>query len=123
MLEKVAAGAAHGGFKAAMTSDPAMLSKVIFEWWWVDCNYRARIYDLSKPGADEPLWGRPLDAFGLGRENPEQDGGSGGGGDAAVRRPADRSCFPVAVSGNEVRTVRERRGDFEADLSGQLTLC
>ncbi len=54
-LAAVAAACAHGGFDETMTSDPIILSRALFEWWWVDCGHRARLFrhvaaDLPDPG-------------------------------------------------------------------------
>ena len=42
-LEAIATAAAHGGYHPTMTSDPAFVSKAIFEWWWYRRNNRLRI--------------------------------------------------------------------------------
>ncbi len=34
-LDVMARAAAHGGYERTMTSDPVMLSRAIFDWWWL----------------------------------------------------------------------------------------
>ncbi len=56
-LAAVAAACAHGGYDETMTSDPIILSRALFEWWWIDCGHRARLFRLA---ADElPTPGPP----------------------------------------------------------------
>ena len=56
-LAAVAASCAHGGFDETMTSDPLLLSRAIFEWWWIDCGHRARL--LRHVAADAPPMPEP----------------------------------------------------------------
>jgi hypothetical protein len=56
-LAAVAAACAHGGYDETMTSDPILLSRALFEWWWIDCGHRARLH--RHVGADLPAPGPP----------------------------------------------------------------
>ena len=35
-LASLAAACTHGGFTPTMTTDPRLVSRAIFEWWWTD---------------------------------------------------------------------------------------
>ncbi len=56
-LAAVAAACAHGGFDETMTSDPIILSRALFEWWWIDCGHRTRLFRLAT--AELPTPGPP----------------------------------------------------------------
>lgn len=54
-LEALARRSTHGGYAAAMSSDPVLLSRAIFEWWWVDAgNAAAYRANGAKAVADGP---------------------------------------------------------------------
>ena len=40
-LVAMAKDSTHGGFEPRMTSDPLLVSKAIFDWWWTDADNRA----------------------------------------------------------------------------------
>jgi hypothetical protein len=40
-LMAMAKDSTHGGFEPRMTSDPLLVSKAIFDWWWTDADNRA----------------------------------------------------------------------------------
>ena len=52
-LEAVARASTHGGYDATMTSDPYLVSKVVFDWWWIEqgngAAYRRRVDPCLRP--------------------------------------------------------------------------
>jgi len=42
-LDVMARAAAHGGYERTMTSDPVMLSRAVFDWWWLEQDNRRLI--------------------------------------------------------------------------------
>ncbi len=47
-LESMARASTHGGYDCRMTSDPFLVSKAIFEWWWVEKDQRGEFYRRIK---------------------------------------------------------------------------
>ena len=39
-LEAMARASTHGGYDSRMTSDPLLVSKAVFEWWWIEKDNR-----------------------------------------------------------------------------------
>ncbi len=49
-LESMARASTHGGYNSRMTSDPFLVSKAVFEWWWLDKDHRGEFYRRIKAG-------------------------------------------------------------------------
>ena len=49
-LESMARASTHGGYDSRMTSDPILVSRAIFEWWWVEKDQRGEFYRRIKAG-------------------------------------------------------------------------
>ena len=39
-LEAMAGRSTHGGYDPTMTSDPLLVSKAVFDWWWIEQDHR-----------------------------------------------------------------------------------
>ncbi len=92
-LEATAHGATHGGYSPAMTTDPARLSKAVFEWWWAQRD--ARRPDLLRhlPPALRPA-GTP--AGGAGGPGPGETKGAFGTDSLSLEQVrGDRAAMAV----------------------------
>ena len=49
-LEVMARASTHGGYDSRMTSDPLLVSKAVFEWWWLEQDNRGAMYRRMKAG-------------------------------------------------------------------------
>ena len=49
-LESMARASTHGGYDSRMTSDPLIVSKALFEWWWVERGNRGEFYRRIQAG-------------------------------------------------------------------------
>jgi hypothetical protein len=47
-LEAMAKASTHGGYDSNMTSDPLIVSKAIFEWWWTHQDNRGAFLSRIK---------------------------------------------------------------------------
>jgi hypothetical protein len=63
-VEAMAKAVAHGGYRPTMTSDPYIVSRVVFEWWWFDKGNRDRLFDVEVPHSP-PECGLHMDELGL----------------------------------------------------------
>jgi hypothetical protein len=76
---------AVGGFDPESTIQPVLLSRAIFQWWWVDAGHR-HDFDLPFPAGDRATPFRCT-------ESPAGPGGSATADTASAGRPGEQGVF------------------------------
>ncbi len=55
-LETMANASVHGAYNPTMTTNPHLVSKAIFDWWWHYRGNKHRIPRYKKPGPSVAAW-------------------------------------------------------------------